>query len=342
MKIGLVCPYDLSKPGGVQVQVLGLSKTLVAGGDQTVVIGPGLPEGVPGVDLGRSIVVPGNGSKVPISIDPTVVRVMKSVAGDIDVLHIHEPLMPTVSLSALRVGLPVLATFHAAPGQMGTRLYNLVGDRLKRILGRHVRRISAVSQTARAPLPADLDVAIVPNGIDVSSWRLDVERNPSRVTFLGRDEPRKGLDVLLQAWPLVLGAMPEAELVVMGSDRAVPGIKWLGTVDDKTKIEVLNSSAIYVAPNTRGESFGIVLVEAMAAGAAVIASNLTAFTDVGGHAAQYFDNGDASALASEIVQLLQHDDIRSGHAAAGQARVLEFDWEAVSAAYRVLYEESLS
>ena len=342
MKIGLVCPYDLSKPGGVQAQVLGLSRALQDAGDETMVIGPGLPPGIPGVDLGRSVVVPGNGSKVPVSLDPTVFRMMKSVAGDIDVFHVHEPLMPTVSLSALRVGVPVVATFHAAPGEMGRRFYQFLGGWMERILGGNVFAITAVSETARAPLPASLDVSLVPNGIDVASLQADVDRNPRRVAFLGRDEPRKGLDVLLAAWPTVVEAVPEAELVVMGAERDLPDIEWLGWVDDETKAEVLNGSAIYVAPNTGGESFGIVLVEAMAAGAAVVVSDLAAFSDVGGHAVQYFEKGDAAALADEIVQLLEHEDIRNGLSEAGRARAAEFDWSNVSAAYRVLYQESLS
>jgi len=342
MRIGLVCPYDLSKPGGVQAQVLGLAKALESGGDDAVVIGPGLPSGVSGVDLGRSVVVPGNGSKVPISIDPTVLRVMRSVAGNIDLLHVHEPLMPTVSFSALRVGVPVVATFHAAPGEMGRRFYTLLGGRLKTLLGRNLRRVTAVSETARAALPPDLGVTIVPNGIDAASLRVDGERSPRRVAFLGRDEPRKGLEVLLEAWPLVLESVPEAELVVMGAERDVPGIEWLGWVDDETKTEVLNNSAIYVAPNTGGESFGIVLLEAMAAGAAVVASDLDAFSEVGGHAVQFFENGDALALAAEIVHLFQHENIRSGLSDAGRARAAEFDWSVVTAAYRTIYEESLS
>ena len=149
--------------------------------------------------------------------------------------------------------------------------------------------------------------------------------------FLGRDEPRKGLDVLLEAWPSVLEAVPDAELVVMGAKRDLPDIEWLGWVDDTTKAEMLNSSAVYVAPNTGGESFGIVLLEAMAAGAAVIASNLDAFTDVGGPAVRYFENGDADALSVEIVQLLRQEEIRSGLAEAGRARIADFDWGPVSA-----------
>ncbi len=342
MKIGLVSPYDLSRPGGVQAQVLGLAKSLEAGGDEPLVIGPELPDGISGVDLGRSFVVPGNGSKVPISIDPTVRRVMRSVAASFDVLHVHEPLMPTVSLSALRVGVPVVATFHAAPGEMGIRFYNLLGGLITRILGPNVRKVSAVSETARAPIPPGLHVAIVPNGIDVASLQVDVERNPRRVVFLGRDEPRKGLDVLLEAWPLVLEEVPGVELVVMGAERDLPGIEWMGRVDDDVKTEMLNSAAIYVAPNSGGESFGIVLLEAMAAGAAVISSDLDAFTDVGGDAARYFKNGNPESLSNEIVRMLRHEDIRSALSEAGRARAAEFDWGFVSAAYRTLYEESLS
>ena len=213
---------------------------------------------------------------------------------------------------------------------------------MTRILGPNVRRVSAVSETAKAPISPGLDVVVVPNGIDVASLQVDVERNPRRVVFLGRDEPRKGLDVLLEAWPSVLEEVPRAELVVMGAARDVPDIQWMGLVDDDVKTEMLNSSAIYVAPNTGGESFGIVLPEAMAAGAAVIASDLDAFTDVGGDAAQYFKNGDSESLSSEIVRLLQHDEIRSALSDGGRARAAEFDWGFVSAAYHTLYEESLS
>ena len=343
MRVGLVCPYDLSKPGGVQAQVLGLATALRAAGDEPTVIGPGLPPGVEGVDLGRSVTIPGNGSMVPISLDPTLGRIMRSVSANLDVLHVHEPLMPTASLLALRVGNPVVATFHAAPGEIGTRFYNLIGFGFDRILGDKVRAVTAVSETARAPLPKDLDVTIGPNAVDISAFTADQPRSPASVCFLGRDEPRKGLDVLLQAWPEVVAEVPEAQLTVMGAQRDEPAdARWMGWVDDATKAEVLGRSTVYVAPNTGGESFGIILLEAMAAGAAVVASDLEAFRNVGSDAVRYFSTGDHEALASAVVGLLDDEGARSQLVTAGLERVKRFDWSEVTAEYRRIYAESLS
>ncbi len=342
MRVGLVCPYDLSKPGGVQAQVLGLAKALAAGGDEVAVIGPGLPPDVSGVDLGDTLSIPGNGSKVPISPDPRVLRKMRAATSEIDVLHVHEPLMPSVSLSALRVGLPVVATFHAAPGAVGNAFYGFIGFALNRILGVNVRTVTAVSATARNPLPDDLDVSIVPNGIDVASMRVDVPRDPLAVVFLGRDEPRKGLDVLLEAWPAVQSAVPDARLVVMGAAREVEGVDWRGVVDEEEKAATLNGSAVYVAPNLGGESFGIVLVEGMAAGVAVVASDLSAFVEVGEDAALYFPVGDADALADRLVTVLTDEELRAGLSEAGIERAAAFDWSVVAAEYRRHYESALS
>lgn len=339
MRVGLVCPYDLSKPGGVQAQVLGLASRL---GDETVVIGPGLPLGVPGVDLGSTLSIPGNRSKVPVSVDPRVSGLIKEATSDLDLFHIHEPLMPTVSLAALHAGIPVVATFHAAPGPVGRSLYVLIGSQLNRVLGSAVRKVTAVSATAAAPLPDYLETEIIPNGVDVAAFGLDVDRHPLRVTFLGRDEPRKGLDVLLEAWPIVRDRVPEAELVVMGADRGTDDLTWMGRVDDPVKAETLCSSAVFVSPNTGGESFGITLVEAMSAGAAVVASDLGAFKDVGGEAVAYFPVGDVPALANSIVSLLQNPEERSRLGEMGRSRADQFDWRVVTGAYRRVYADALS
>lgn len=342
MRIGLVCPYDLSKPGGVQAQVLGLAGALRSLGDEALVIGPGLPEDVAGVDLGSSATLPGNGSMVPISMDPRVKRIIKKAAANVDLLHVHEPLMPTASFSALRVGAPVVATFHAAPEALGRRFYGLVGSRLERILGDNVKRVTAVSKTAAEAVRRHMDVLIVPNGLDVAGMSFDVDRNPRRVAFLGRDEPRKGLDLLLEAWSEVTQSIPGAELVVMGADRGSPDVEWLGRADEETKVRILNSAAVLVAPNTRGESFGIVLVEAMAAGAAVLASDLQSFEDVGGEAVRYFRKGNVSSLVAGLVGLLDNDDGRADLSRLGHARAVRFDWDTVATSYRAVYEESLS
>lgn len=342
MRIGLVCPYDLSKPGGVQAQVKNLARHLRQAGDEVTIIGPGLPDGSPGIDLGPTITVPANRSRVPLSIDPRVPGTIRREAGDLDLLHVHEPLMPVVSLGALRAGPPVVATFHAAPGAIGTAFYTLVRSQQSRLLGPNVRKVTAVSATAAAPLARDLDVSIVPNGVETAGFWADVARHRNRVAFLGRDEKRKGLDVLLEAWDRVSQAAPGAELLVMGAQRALEGVTWMGPVDDADKIEGLNSAAIYVAPNLGGESFGVVLVEGMAAGCAVVASDLASFREVGSDAVRYFRTGDSGDLADVLVGLLGDPAAVRDLASAGREHARRYDWQTVVSEYRAVYEAALS
>lgn len=342
MRIGLVCPYDLSKPGGVQGQVKDLARNLSVAGDEVTVVAPGLPEGIKGVDLGPTISVPGNRSKVPLSVDPRVVAAIKEGVGEVDLLHVHEPLMPIVSIAALRAGPPVVGTFHAAPGTAGTGFYTVLRSQLKRLLGPNVRKLTAVSPTAAAPLPRSLDVSIVPNGVEVDAFDCDAERHPMRVAFLGRDEKRKGLDVLMEAWRRVSSALPEAELLVLGADRGTPGVNWAGRVDDAQKIRGLCSSSIYVAPNLSGESFGVVVVEGMAAGCAVVASGLDSFQAVGADAAKYFTVGDVAALADILQHLLTEPHAVEALSKAGRERARRYDWGLIVEEYRAVYREALS
>lgn len=342
MRIGLICPYDLSKPGGVQAQVKDLARHLIASGEEVLVVGPGLPRDLEGVDLGPSITVPGNRSKVPLSPDPRVRRRLSRAVFDLDLLHVHEPLMPFVSLGALRAGVPVVATFHAAPGFIGRGFYTIARPWLGSLLSPNLRKVTAVSRTAAAPLPGDLDITIVPNGVDVERLQPAVERNPRRVAFLGRDDKRKGLDVLLAAWDQVVAEVEDVELVVMGAKRDVDGIQWLGRVDDDAKKSGLGSSAVYVAPNLGGESFGVVLVEAMAAGAAVVASDLPAFQEVGGEAVRYFETGNSADLAATLIELFAEPDTLEAMARTGSERAWMYDWGTVAASYRDVYEAALS
>jgi phosphatidylinositol alpha-mannosyltransferase len=341
MRIGLICPYDLSKPGGVQTQVLGLSRVLADLGEAPLVLGPGLPPGVQGVDLGPTVSIPANGSLAPVSLLPSAASTIRRSVDDLDLLHVHEPLVPMVSLAALRSGPPVVATFHAAPGRLGRGLYRSLGRRLRSVLGPATRVVTSVSAVAAAALPEDLDVRLVPNGVDVSALAVDVPRSVTRVVFLARDEPRKGLDVLLAAWSQVVEAAPDAELVVMGCRRPVSGVKWMGEVDDDIKAEVLSSAAVFVAPNLGGESFGITLVEAMAAGAAVVASDLEAFREVAGDAALFFEPGDAGALAEAVTELLLDDSKREAVAEIGRLRASRYDWPVVAADYRRAYLDAI-
>ena len=341
LRIGLVSPYDLSPPGGVQAQVLGLARYLAGRGDHPVVIGPGLPVGLEGVDLGPSFSVPGNGSMVPISIDPRSRGRIRSAAAELDLVHVNEPLMPLASLFATHSGLPAVSTFHAAPGRVVRLAYDLARPFMRKALGRTVI-VTAVSRVAASVLPPSLDVRIIPNGVDVGSLAPGPERDPMKVVFLGRDEPRKGLDVLLAAWDRVISAHPTARLVVMGARRDQEGPEWLGRVDDRTKAEQLGSAAIYVAPQTGGESFGIVLIEAMAAGAAVVASDLEPFREVAGEEARFFPPGDAVALAGQIIDLLAHTRAREQLAAEGRLVAAGYDWSIVGARYREVYDEAVS
>lgn len=342
MRVGIICPYDMSRPGGVQAQVTGLARALRERGDEVTVIAPGLTEGPGYIDLGGTVSVPGNGSMVPLSVNPRVGRLIEDAAGDLELLHVHEPFMPTVSVAALRVGKPVVATFHAAPSAIGVGLYSLAGERIGRLLGDGVRVVTAVSATAADALHESLAVRIIPNAVDVDSYAGDGGRVGSRVCFLGRDERRKGLDVLLDAWADVIEGRPDAELFVMGAKRDYPGIVWMGRVDDSTKVDVLSSAVVYVAPNLGGESFGITLIEAMAAGAAVLASDLTSFRDVAGDAGRFFEPGDSRELAAELISLLDDPESIAAMSDAGRKRAAAFDWSVVAAAYRSAYEEALS
>jgi len=341
VKVGLVSPYDLSVPGGVQAQVLGLAGYLVNHGIEPTVIGPGLPAGVEGVDLGGSVTIPGNGSKVPIVIDPRCRTKLREASVGLDLFHVHEPLMPLVSLFATRAGPPVIATFHAAPGPVGRLAYKLTAPVMRWLLGNTVA-VTAVSSTAAAVLPASVGARIIPNGLDLDAMRSDVHRDPDRVSFLGRDEPRKGLDVLLAAWPRVLDAFPGATLTVMGADRGDVGVEWMGRVDDATKAKVLGSTAVFVAPQLGGESFGIVLLEAMASGAAVVASNLDPFVDVADGAARFFPVGDSTALAKALVEVLTDPAERGRLASVGHEVAARYDWDVVGASYSSLYAEVAS
>lgn len=340
MRLGLVCPYHLAAPGGVQAQVLGLAGRLAAAGEEVLVIGPGLPDGVAGVDLGGSVGVPGNGSVAPISMDPRVGRRIREAAAEVDVLHVHEPLMPMVSLLAMYAGPPTVATLHAAPGGWARGLHRLSRPWWRRVLAR-AEVLTAVSTVAASVAPAGGEVRIVPNGVDVAGFRPHREKVPGRVAFLGRDEPRKGLDVLLEAWPKVTAAVPEAELVVMGADRGGgDGVRWMGRVDDRAKIEQLGAAQVFVAPNLGGESFGIVLVEAMAAGCALVVSDLPAFRDVAGDAAVFVPPGHPATLAEAVIGLLADAEARASRVRSGHGRASRFDWPEVVSAYTALYREA--
>ena len=330
-RIAMVSPYALDIPGGVQDQVLGLAGQLRERGFEVAVIGPASDDG----KYGRIIRWRANGSVAPISLDPRGIGAVRTALAGFDVIHIHEPMMPFVSWAALSVGAPRrVVTFHADPSSGVRRLYRRF--RPKWMLGSDTS-VVAVSPTAASALGWLDQVHIIPNG--VRKIRPSGQRNLKRVSFLGRDEPRKGLDVLLAAWPAVLAAHPEAQLIVMGASRATQsGISFLGRVDEATKDVQLSASAIFCAPNLGGESFGITVVEAMSAGCAVVASDLPAFRDVLGDAGIWFPKGDSTALARQVINLLDDPDGTKQLGLRAAQSADSYGWDRVTDAYVQLYQ----
>ncbi len=356
MRVGLVCPYSVDVHGGVQSHVLELAEALRDGGHAVSVLAPGeragrLPAYV--TTTGRSLAMPYNGSVARVAFGPWVAgRVRRWVEGGrFDVLHIHEPATPSVSVLALWAARgPVVATFHTAQ-ERSWALETSAATFLRPGLGKIDAHL-AVSAQAGETMARYLDVEplLIPNGVRTRAFARPVaEARPGvgggpTIAFVGRlDEPRKGLAVLLAALPALLSRHPGTRLVLVGAgasrgllrglDPAVSArVDLRGAVDDDEKADVLAGADLVVAPNLHGESFGIVLVEAMAAGTAVLASDLPAFRAVlgeGRHGA-LFRAGDAGDLALRAGDLLADGRRRRALALRGRGEARRYDWDVVA------------
>ncbi len=331
MRIGLVCPYQWDVPGGVQYHVRDLAETLRGLGHQVEVLTPAEhEESLPAEHVtwaGRAVPFPYNGSMASFQFGPlSASRVRRWLRdGHFDVVHVHEPAPPSVSLLVCMIARgPIVATFHAATVRSKWLIAwgPVVRPWLERISGR-----IAVSDFARRLQVEHLggDAVVIPNGVHVQAFaegpalpgRTRGSGTPT-VGFLGRyDEPRKGLPVLLEAMRSVIRERPGVQLLVAG--RGDPdeldaligpdlrdAVLLLGELSEPDKAAFLRTVDVYCAPNLMGESFGVVLVEAMAAGAPVVASDLDAFARVldDGEAGVLVRRGDASALGRVLVDLL--------------------------------------
>ncbi|EST39601.1 GDP-mannose-dependent alpha-(1-2)-phosphatidylinositol mannosyltransferase [Streptomycetaceae bacterium MP113-05] len=361
MRIGIVCPYSWDVPGGVQFHIRDLAEHLLHQGHQVSVLAPSdddttLPPYV--VSAGRAVPVPYNGSVARLNFGfLSATRVRRWVHdGHFDVLHIHEPATPSLALLTCWAAQgPIVATFHTSNPRSRAMIaaYPILQPALEKISAR-----IAVSEYARRTLVEHLggDAVVIPNGVDVGFFAR-AEPDPAwqggTIGFVGRiDEPRKGLPVLMKALPRILKELPGTRVLIAGrgdADEALAHlpdeslrdrVEFLGMVSDEEKARLLRSVDLYVAPNTGGESFGIILVEAMSSSAPVLASDLDAFAQVldGGEAGELFPVGDADALAAEAVRLLG-DPVRLAELRErGGRHVRRFDWSTVGSDILAVYE----
>ena len=344
MKIAVVCPYAFDTYGGVQDQVARIVGWLRESGHESWAVAPGSggPEGTRHV--GGFVSVRANRSRAPIALNPMVVKRVAAAVDDADVVHIHEPFMPLVSLGAVLARTPPkVGTFHAAPGRISRGFYR-GGSWFLRRVARRLAATTAVSRIAADALGPVAKPDIVPNGIDLTSYPKDAERVPGRVVFVGRDDPRKGLDVLLDAWPHIRRRSPDATLHVVGVDRSdlIDGVRYLGRVSEERKCEELGHAEVLAAPNWGRESFGIIVLEGLASGCVVVASDIAAFRSVAGDAAAYFTPGDSDALAEEVSEILGSAGRFAEMAAAGKQRSRRFGREEVLGGYLSAYESAHS
>lgn len=366
MRIGVVSPYSFSVPGGVQAHIVDLARAMRGLGHEVDVLAPAeddaeLPDFV--TSSGRAVGIPYNGSVARLSFGPmSFARVRRWIREhDFDVLHLHEPTAPSLSMLALILADgPIVATFHTSTPR--SRALLAFHGFLQPFLEKITARI-AVSALARRVQVEHLggDGVEIPNGVNVRFFGdaapLDgYPRDGGTIGFVGRySEPRKGMPVLLEALRPLLSELPDLRLLVVGRGvagelRAEAGpelasrLVLLGQVGDEEKARMLRSVDVYCAPNTGGESFGMILTEAMAAGTPVLASDLDSFRRVldDGRAGVLSRAGDATSLSAALRSLLADPRRRAELSRVGRQRVAAYDWSVVAEQVQRVYEAAIA
>lgn len=360
LRIGIVCPYSWDVPGGVQNHIRDLAEFLINNGHYVEVLAPAtegteLPDYV--VNAGRSVSIPYNGAVARVLFGVGANSRVRSWIndGDFDLLHLHEPAIPSLSLLACWAGEgAMVGTFHAAAKYQ--KAIVAIGPILEPVIEKLSARI-AVSESARLTLTAHLetDAIVIPNGIYADNYRDGSSRaewQGNTIGFLGRfEEDRKGLPVLLDALPIISRFIPDIRVLIAGPgdseevlEKVDPQLRnrveFLGKISEEDKADFLASVSLYIAPNTGGESFGIILAEAMAGGAAVVASDIPAFADVlgNGEFGALFESENSENLAKVIIDLLRDDKKRKDLATAGAKHAQRFDWSQVGEEIFEVYE----
>jgi len=377
MRIGLVSPYSWTVPGGVNSHVEHLAAELEHRGHTAWILAPvGVMVGRRRLDsrqvsaterivpMGSAVPIPSNGSIAYVNPSLRVVARMDRAVRQLhfDVLHVHEPCTPSVSMAAvLLAASPVVGTFHAAIGD--PTMY----DRWSRMSRLVVERLDiriAVSEEA-LQVPASRfsgDYVVIPNGVNVDLFApaREARKVPGRVLFIGRAEPRKGLAVLLEAFAALRRQRPDATLVIAGVTRRdvllqaavagdgvaidLDGISALGWIGDDEKVRQLGAAEVVCVPSLRGESFGVVLIEALAAGVPLVASDLPGYRAVlrDGVAGRLAPPGDPVALARALEAVLADDVQRRRFRAEGIAAADTYSWERVADRVEDVYRQAAS
>ena len=363
LKIGIVCPYSWDTPGGVQNHIRDLAEFLIASGHDVSVLAPAIDESnLPKyvVNAGKPISIPYNGAVARVLFGPVAfARVRQWISqGDFDLLHLHEPAIPSISLLACwAADGPMVGTFHAAAKRQ--KIIFAIGPILEPAIEKLSARI-AVSEAARLTLTdhLDTDAVIIPNGIYANRYTdgKTIEKwSGNTIGFIGRfEEPRKGLSVLVDALPVISRFAPDVKVFVAGPGdpaEVIEGIdpqlrqrfEFLGKITESEKADFMSSVAVYVAPNTGGESFGIILAEALAGGACVVASDIPAFDDLLGHGefGALFESESSTELAKVVIDLLRDETKRKELSARGKERSKMFDWTVVAQQIYSVYEMSI-
>lgn len=363
LKIGIVCPYSWDTPGGVQNHIRDLAEFLIAAGHNVSVLAPAIDEaGLPDyvVNAGKPISIPYNGAVARVLFGPVAfARVRQWISqSEFDLLHLHEPAIPSISLLACwAADGPMVGTFHAAAKRQ--KIIFAIGPILEPAIEKLSARI-AVSEAARLTLTdhLDTDAVVIPNGIYASRYAAGVAQDKwqgNTIGFIGRfEEPRKGLSVLLDALPVIARFAPDVRVFVAGPGDSSeiekeidPQLRhrfeFLGKISEEEKADFMSSVSIYVAPNTGGESFGIILAEALSGGACVVASDIPAFEDLLGHGefGALFKSEDSTDLAKVIIDLLRDQKKRSELATKGRIRGQSFDWKIIAEQIYSVYEMSI-
>jgi phosphatidyl-myo-inositol alpha-mannosyltransferase len=359
VRIAIVSPYAWTMPGGVQSHIRALAPALRARDHDVLVIAPRSARDGPfdegeAMLVGRAVGIPANGSVAPIAFGPAAAAGVRRALRDFDpdVVHLHEPLIPSLSLLALWVHSgPTVGTFHAAAeSSFG---YRAIAPALRPAAARLTVR-TAVSDAARSLVARHFpgDYRLTPNGIDAARYATaqPMDLGPGKtVLFFGRIERRKGLETLIQAMTrlrdldvtlVVAGDGPQARRCRQLAEHLQIKTLWLGRVHDDHKPSIYKAADVYCAPGVGGESFGIVLIEAMAAGAPVVCSDLEGFRSVATGAAELFPSGNAGRLADSLRAVLTNDDKARSMQKAGYRTAGMYDWKRLVAGIEAIYDRA--